>query len=129
MATPGLLFSNTRISRPDILNEEVYLDWYFSEHIPDVIKTGGVDAGLFYVNQDPKVEKPYLAIYPMPDISFLGSDEFKKIRVKSDMLPGSGLCYDVMEADVRYYKEIQVFGRDGSKTGRHISLRPGGGTN
>ena len=33
---PGLLFSNTRISRPDILTEEVYLKWYLSEHIPDV---------------------------------------------------------------------------------------------
>lgn len=33
---PGLLFSNTRISRPDILTEEVYLKWYFGEHIPDV---------------------------------------------------------------------------------------------
>lgn len=63
------------------------------------------------------MEKPYLAIYPLPDISFLGSDEFKKIRVKSDNLPGSGVCYDVMEADVRYYKQIQVYGPEGSTLG------------
>lgn len=85
-----------------------------------MIKTGGVDAGLFYINVS-EAEKPYLALYPMPDISFLGSDEFKKIRVKSDLLPGSGVCYDVMEADVRYYKQIQVYGPEGSTLGMHIN--------
>ena len=75
-----------------------------------------MDAGLFYINVS-KVEKPYLAIYPLQDMSFLGSNEFKQIRVKSDLLPGSGVCYDVMEADVRYYKQIQVYGPEASRLG------------
>jgi len=38
----------------------------------------------------------------MEDMTFTLSEEFKNIRVKSDLLPGNGVVYDVADMDVRY---------------------------
>jgi hypothetical protein len=46
--------------------------------------------------------KPFLAIYPMRDMGFTLSEEFKGINVKSDILPGSGVVYDLADMDVSY---------------------------
>lgn len=67
-----------------------------------------------YIDNDPNASKPYLAFYPMPDIAFTQSEEFKKIRVKSDLLPGTHICYDLADIDVRYYGLI---GKMGSRQG------------
>lgn len=47
-------------------------------------------------------EKPYLAFYPMEDMAFTQGDEFRGIRVKSPILPETGIIYDLAEMDVRY---------------------------
>lgn len=38
------------------------------------------------------------------------SEEFKKIRVNSDLLPGGGPVYDLAEFDTRYYALVQRLG-------------------
>ena len=48
-------------------------------------------------------EKTYLAFYPMQDLAFTQGDEFRSIRVKSPILPDTGIIYDLAEMDVRYY--------------------------
>jgi hypothetical protein len=67
------------------------------------METSGINDAYRYIDNDEKASKPYLAFYPMPDLAFTQGDEFKKIRVKSDLLPGTGLCYDLADIDVRYY--------------------------
>jgi hypothetical protein len=47
-------------------------------------------------------EKVYLAFYPMEDLAFTQGDEFRGIRVKSPILPESGIIYDLADLDVRY---------------------------
>jgi hypothetical protein len=47
-------------------------------------------------------EKTYLAFYPMEDMAFTQGDEFRAIRVKSPILPDTGIIYDLAEMDVRY---------------------------
>ena len=47
-------------------------------------------------------EKIYLAFYPMEDLAFTQGDEFRSIRVKSPILPESGIIYDLADLDVRY---------------------------
>ena len=47
-------------------------------------------------------EKTYLAFYPMEDLAFTQGDEFRSIRVKSPILPDTGIIYDLAEMDVRY---------------------------
>jgi hypothetical protein len=100
---PGLLYVNSAISRSDILTEETYMKWYDQDHIAEIMETSGIKTAYRYINIDPQADKPYLAFYPMADLAFTQSAEFKKIRVKSDILPGTGICYDLADIDVRYY--------------------------
>ncbi|ERS98647.1 hypothetical protein HMPREF1624_05434 [Sporothrix schenckii ATCC 58251] len=106
---PGLLFVQSRITRPDIMTEDVFMHWYDTDHIAEVIETTGVDSAIRWKHdQLATAPLPYLSIYPLEDIAFLRTDEFKAIRVTSDLLPGSKLCYDLASFDVGYYNIVQV---------------------
>ncbi|KAF2436965.1 hypothetical protein EJ08DRAFT_684595 [Tothia fuscella] len=100
---PGMLYVTSRIAQKDIMTEEVFMKWYDEDHIAEIIETDGISDAYRYIDEDKNASKPYLAFYPMPDIAFTQGPEFKKIRVKSDLLPGSGLCFDLADFDVRYY--------------------------
>ena len=77
---PGLFFVNSKITRPDILNEDAFIKWYSNDHIPEILGTSGVKSALRFKNTDPKADRPYLVLYPMDDVGFTQSDEFKKNR-------------------------------------------------
>ena len=116
---PGILFVNSKIARNDLIDEKLYLQWYDEDHIPEILKTSGVRSALRFkdVNGD-KAEMPYLAMYPMEDIGFTQSEEFRKIKVHSPMLPGQNSIYDLCDFDVRVYKLVQVFEPKGNKKGK-----------
>ncbi|CAK7233731.1 hypothetical protein SCUCBS95973_008695 [Sporothrix curviconia] len=104
---PGILYVEARISAKDIMDEATYMNWYDNDHIAEIIQTSGVDSAFRYKREG--AEWPYLAMYEMRDIAFTQGDEFRKIRVYSDLLPGSKLCYDLADNNVRYYKLEQVY--------------------
>ncbi|KAM5386419.1 hypothetical protein ACJZ2D_000382 [Fusarium nematophilum] len=105
----GILFVNSKISRPDILDIPTFLKWYDEDHIVEVVETSGIQSARRFVDIDPKANRPYLAMYPMDDLGFTQGEEFRRIRVKSDILPGSGTVYDLADFDVRYYNLVAVF--------------------
>ena len=45
----------------------------------------------------------------MEDIAFTQSEEFKAIKVHSELLPNGGPIYDLADLEVRYYGLVQVF--------------------
>ncbi|ERS95466.1 uncharacterized protein SPSK_02712 [Sporothrix schenckii 1099-18] len=104
---PGILYVEARISRPDIMDEATYMNWYDNDHIAEIIETSGVDSAFRYKREG--AEWPYLAMYEMRDIAFTQGEEFRKIRVYSDLLPGTKLCYDLADNNVRYYRLEQVY--------------------
>ncbi|RDW68493.1 dimeric alpha+beta barrel [Coleophoma crateriformis] len=106
---PGILYVNSKIARADILDEAGYMKWYEEDHIPEIIEIDVIKSALRWKDVDPKADKPYLVTYPMQDIGFTQSPEFKKIAVHSKLLPGGGPIYDLADIDVRYYGLIQVF--------------------
>jgi hypothetical protein len=106
---PGCLYVQSKISRPDILDEESYLQWYDEEHIPELLQTSGIKSARRFKDVDPEAEMPYLALYSVADLAFLNTEEFKKIKIKSDLLPETGVVYDLADFAVRYDKLIQVF--------------------
>lgn len=116
LSGPGMLFVNSKISQPDILDEKTYMHWYDDDHIAEITETSGIKSARRFIDIDPNADKPYLAMYPMDDIAFVKGDEFKKIKVKSDILPGSGICYDLADIDVRTDNLIQVY--DPTKKGK-----------
>jgi hypothetical protein len=104
---PGMLWVTSRISKSaqDILDEETFLKWYDDDHIAEIVETDGIKDAFRYVDVEkgsPSVPKPFLAFYPMPDLAFTQGPGFKNIRVKSDILPGSGIVYDLADIDVSY---------------------------
>ena len=108
---PGMLFVRSRIAlaSKDVLNESVFVKWYDEEHIPEVVSAGGIKSGFRYQDidktsptGDAQNHKPYLVCYPMHDLAFTQSNEFKAINIKSPFLPGSGIIYDLADMDVSY---------------------------
>jgi len=132
MSGPGILFVVSKIARTDILDEETYIKWYEDDHIAEIMQTSGIKSALRYKSLNPSAEKPYLVTYPMEDIGFTQGEEFKKIKVHSDMLPGGGPIYDLADIDVRYYGLIQTYEPTGpTKEGKvklilTAGLEPGG---
>ncbi|OAA58982.1 hypothetical protein SPI_06184 [Niveomyces insectorum RCEF 264] len=120
---PGLLFVQSRISRPDLLDEAAFMHWYDTDHIAEVIHTSGVNSAIRFKHHDlATVALPYLSIYPLDDIAFLTTPEFKGISVTSKLLPGTGLCYDLAEFDVGYYNIVQVHDPTGQGKGHTQTL-------
>ncbi|CRK13335.1 hypothetical protein BN1723_009977 [Verticillium longisporum] len=109
IAGRGILYVNSKIARPDLINEEQYMNWYDNDHIAEILETSAMKTAFRYKDVDPSAERPFLAMYPLDDIAFMQTDEFKNIRVHSDLLPGGGPVYDVAEIDVRCYKLTQVY--------------------
>ncbi|KAH7139328.1 hypothetical protein B0J11DRAFT_555732 [Dendryphion nanum] len=108
---PGMLWVTSRISKSsaDILDETTFLKWYDDDHIAEIVATDGIRNAFRYVHVDKEsalgsavAPKPFLAFYPMDDLAFTQGAAFKQIRVKSDILPGSGIIYDLADIDVSY---------------------------
>ena len=108
---------NSRITASS-LSKSTFDSWYNAEHIPDIFVTKQIPSACRYNNIDPSASHPYLALYPVPDIKFLGSKEFEKIPVESKKyFPGGEKCYDLAEFDTRFYEEIDIFEKEGGKGG------------
>lgn len=108
---PGLLYVNSKITSPS-LSPKVFTEWYEDIHIRDIFLTSGINSAFRYYTQAPdaaKIERPYLALYPVEDVGFLYSEEFRAIPVYSDMLPAESKgIFDLADFDTRYYTNIGI---------------------
>jgi hypothetical protein len=120
----GMMWVTSRIaqSAKDILDEEAFMRWYDEDHISEIVATSGIPDAFRYVNVKKEsplgseaARKPFLAVYPMQAMEFTQSQEFKGIRVKSDILPGSGIIYDLADIDVGYLGLVSISGGEGKK--------------
>lgn len=93
--TPGLFFVSSRITHPQ-LSEDIFHEWYNQRHIPDIFQTSGFEEAYRWKvlkdfntsirrrgsrrgsrREEEDVERPFLNTYPLRDVEFLGSEEFK----------------------------------------------------
>lgn len=99
--TPGLFFVSSRITHPQ-LSEEIFHEWYNQRHIPDIFQTSGFEEAYRWKvlkdfntsirrrgrgrgrgsrreeeDGEEDVQRPFLNTYPLRDVEFLGSEEFK----------------------------------------------------
>ena len=119
LSGPGILWINSKVTKPEELPIEVFERWYETVHIPDLIaaKPGGILASWRYKCVDPSREAPFLAVYSVPDLGFLQSKEFKAVPMTDEMLPDNGPIHLFAEFDARFYKRVQVFETEKSKPG------------
>src|ERR1700761_666818 len=105
---PGFLYVNAKITDPS-LSPELFTKWYQDIHIPDIFETKEIlSAFRYYTTSSEKVDRPYLALYPVEDVGFLQTDKFRNIPVYSDILPGDGLIFDYADFDIRYYTHVKT---------------------
>jgi hypothetical protein len=106
---PGLLYVNSKITSPD-LSPELFTQWYQDIHIRDIFLTTGIKSAFRYFtwsSEPATIERPYLALYPVKDVAFLYTAEFKAIPIHSDVLPvESKSIFDLADFDTRYYINI-----------------------
>ncbi len=118
MPHPGIFYVAAKIINP-ALTPTVLKKWYDEVHFPDIIKTSGMPTTFRYDALDPSAERPFFYYYPVPDLAFLGSEEFMKIPINSDLLPGpSHMIFDFVNFDTRYYELVQSFEAEGAKPGK-----------
>jgi hypothetical protein len=112
-----MLWVTSRISpeSASLLDEPTFLRWYDTDHIPEIVATSGIKDAFRYIDVDkdtPRApSKPFMAFYPMQDLTFTLGQEFRDIKVKSDILPGSGIVYDLADFDVAYLGFVGSGGR------------------
>ncbi|KAG9239976.1 hypothetical protein BJ878DRAFT_529093 [Calycina marina] len=104
----GMLYVVSRIASKD-MSEETYLKWYEEDHIAEIMQTSGIKSAVRFKNTNLDADKPYMVMYPMEDLGFTQGEEFKKIKVHSNILPGGGPIYDLADIDVRYYSLTQTY--------------------
>jgi hypothetical protein len=81
MPTEGLMFVESRILDPSKTSDEKFNKFYNEEHLPDVFKMAdpakSQNVAFRYknINPDSKTVLPYIALYPLKDISLLSDPE------------------------------------------------------
>jgi hypothetical protein len=75
----------------------------------------GVVAAWRFKSQDPSRNRPYLALYSVPDLAFIQSPEFGRVNQYSDMLPEGGPSQKFVDFDTRFYRRIQVYDKPGNE--------------
>ncbi|CAI6341335.1 unnamed protein product [Periconia digitata] len=116
---PGIMYVLSSLSSApgNQLTESAFNSWYIEEHMPEIIATSGMPNAFRNVHVDKssphgtsECPKPFLAFYPMKDLAFTQSEAFRKIRVKSDRLPGTGVVFDMADFDIGYYGLVSKSG-------------------
>lgn len=124
------------ISKPTKVDGEQWTKWYLDEHVPDLINSEtAVRAGFYHAFDDfdlstktpanskqtklrdqqlnhtdiePPGEKRFLAMYQTEFEDPFATENMKKVRLQSDMLPGREVMASA-EFDVRVYKLIENY--------------------
>jgi hypothetical protein len=115
LSGPGVIISASRITKPNELSDVVFNKWYNEVHIQDVLATGGVTRAARFREANPKATAPYLAIYTIPDLSIIESEEFKKVPMTHESLPGGGNVHSFVNFDTRFYSLIQEYPESDAK--------------
>ncbi|EOD47858.1 Alpha beta hydrolase fold protein [Neofusicoccum parvum] len=110
MPTPGLLYVGASI-KGHALDEATFDKWYNEVHIPDVLSLpNGPPAAFRYKNANPSAPFPFLALYVLPDVDFVTSEELANAEWRLDGLPADRThLEEACDFDRRQYEKIQTF--------------------
>jgi len=109
LSGPGIIYTTSKLVKPDELSLETYNWWYENVHVPDLLATTVVSAAFRFKNMNPNSETPYLAVYIVPDLGALQGVAFKSVKQTHECLPGGGPAHRFVNFDTRYYQLIQEF--------------------
>ncbi|KAH7138556.1 hypothetical protein B0J11DRAFT_424236 [Dendryphion nanum] len=109
---PGIMWVNSVPKAP--LAHSAFNEWYQAVHIPDIVSakppnSSGCVAAWRYKCQDGSRRRPYLALYSIPDMSFVQSAAFSTISQNHEMLPEGGPSQRYVDFDTRFYRQVQIY--------------------
>lgn len=133
---PGLIWCNSKVTKPNELERDSFCRWYSDVHIPDVLETGSVREAVRYLSVDPNEEFFHMTLYYVDDVEGL-YDRVKCMtafysinRVVADSnqavphhhkdIPGSHDMFDYGFFDTRFYKSVQLYEQETPKPGRAL---------
>jgi hypothetical protein len=126
--TPGIMIVWSRPTHPE-LTDEVFNQWYSTEHIQQFVKSGLTDLVLRYKNVNKTAKWPYLALYRLPEFDKVNDPNVMiSIPMTSNLLPGKvkgskgGAYPDIMDMDMHSFKRVQTFEGQIAKKGRGKGL-------
>lgn len=122
MARPGILFVKSSIIDKDKMPPARWVQWYEEVHIPDVLSTSGIDTAYRYTNIDPSGSHHFLAMYPVSNVEFLQTDEFKNIPSNSKEFFGDLGARDFANFELRTYELLQIFEPENTKEGMFLDI-------
>lgn len=117
MSGPGIIYTTSKIVKPEELSPEKFNWWYENVHIRDLLATGVVSRAFRFKNNNASADTPYLAIYVLEDMAALQQAAFKSVPQTHESLPGGGPAHRFVDFDTRYYQLIQKFEVEEHPTG------------
>ncbi|KAF2140040.1 uncharacterized protein K452DRAFT_320112 [Aplosporella prunicola CBS 121167] len=116
MPTPGILYAAGRITSPD-LTPAAFTEWYNTVHIREVlsIPSGPPRAYRFEntaTTTDAPTHPPYLALYPVDDLSIVSSPHFAALSDTHPLLPHGASYLSLTAFDVRVYATVETYTKD-----------------
>jgi hypothetical protein len=70
-SNPGLIWCNSKVTKPNELGRNSFCCWYSDVHIPDVLNTGAVREAYRYLAIDPNEEFFHMTLYYVDDVEGL----------------------------------------------------------
>ncbi|KXJ87533.1 hypothetical protein Micbo1qcDRAFT_208151 [Microdochium bolleyi] len=106
---PGILWSASRIRKPDQLDWDSFLKWYEGDLIPQALAIDGFHSCFRGVVTDYGVERPNIVVLATQDLKVFDSPEFSVISDSGKrLMAGTAGFYDVLDFDNRWYSLISV---------------------
>ncbi|KAJ8131850.1 hypothetical protein O1611_g1773 [Lasiodiplodia mahajangana] len=124
--TQGLMFVTSRVRDPRKTPDELYNRFYDEEHLGLVLAGGQTKLALRYKNVSTKAAVPYIALYPINDVSFFGSPGNLKLieDVKKSEILGCDNVSELIDFELRSYEKIHTFEGYGRARRKDASEQP-----
>lgn len=114
----GLVWVNSKITRPNDVSASEFLNFYADSHVPDVVQVPGFESAAVYTANAPDTERPYLILYQMSDMKASESEKLHELFGQEDVIS----MREKGNFDIREYEPVQGFEGEGAGSGR---LAPG----
>ena len=107
---PGIIFTQCRITHPDVLPPEVLTKWYKEAYIPKVLGSGLVARiSMFQAVDSTKVPYPHVIVYEMDDVSPVRSENPWPTPGSEKIIPDGSSIQDLVDFDRRFYSLVQAY--------------------
>jgi hypothetical protein len=115
----GILFALFNVSNTSASDKNIVSTLHAEDELQKSLATTGLPAGCFYGAIEQTAGHPWLALFPIPDLTILETDKLTPTRVERELLPG-GETHGMKSHDIRYYQYLDTWEIPTTKEGEGI---------